>query len=59
MRFIVRGKEVKKVEFGFKVYFFNVDGISFVEYFSFDNFNEVLCLLIMVECYESYFEKCW
>ncbi|PHN02208.1 transposase [Flavilitoribacter nigricans] len=40
VRPIVRGKETKKVEFGPKVHLFNVDGISFVEHFSFDPFNE-------------------
>lgn len=40
IRPIVRGKEVKKVEFGAKVHKLLVDDISFIEYMSFDNFNE-------------------
>ena len=58
VRPIVRGKEIKKVEFGPKVHLFNVDGISFVEHFSFDNFNEALRLPATVERHERYFEKC-
>lgn len=58
VRPIVRGKEIKKVEFGPKVHLFNVDGISFVEHFSFNNFNEALRLPATVECHESYFGKC-
>jgi hypothetical protein len=37
---IVRGKEVKKVEFGAKVNMIQVDGINFIEHLSFDAFNE-------------------
>ena len=40
LRPIVRGKEVKKVEFGAKVNKFQVDGIGFIEHISFDAFNE-------------------
>jgi hypothetical protein len=40
VRPIVRGKEIKKVEFGAKVNKFQIDGISFIEHISFDNFNE-------------------
>ena len=40
VRPIVRGKEVKPVEFGAKVNKLQVDGISFIEHLSFDNFNE-------------------
>jgi len=40
IRPIVRGKEVKKVEFGAKVHKIQVDGISFIEHLSFDAFNE-------------------
>lgn len=40
IRPIVRGKEVKKVEFGAKVHKLQIDGISFIEHLSFDNFNE-------------------
>ena len=40
IRPIVRGKEIKKVEFGAKVNKLQVDGISFIEHVSFDAFNE-------------------
>jgi hypothetical protein len=40
VRPIVRGKEVKKVEFGAKVNMIQVDGINFIEHLSFDAFNE-------------------
>lgn len=40
IRPIIRGKEVKKVEFGAKVNMIQVDGINFIEHLSFDAFNE-------------------
>lgn len=40
IRPIVRGKEVKKVEFGAKVNKIQIDGIGFIEHLSFDAFNE-------------------
>jgi IS5 family transposase len=40
IRPIVRGKEIKPVEFGAKVNKLQVDGISFIEHLSFDAFNE-------------------
>lgn len=40
VRPIVRGKEVKKVEFGAKVNMLQFDGINFIEHLSFDAFNE-------------------
>ena len=40
VRPIVRGKEVKSVEFGAKVNNILVDGISFIEKLSFNAFNE-------------------
>lgn len=40
IRPIVRGKEVKPVEFGAKVNKLLVDGIGFIEHISFDAFNE-------------------
>ncbi len=40
IRPIVRGKEVKAVEFGAKVNKLQIYGISFIEHLSFDNFNE-------------------
>ncbi len=40
IRPIVRGKEVKAVEFGAKVNMIQFDGINFIEYLSFNAFNE-------------------
>ena len=40
IRPIVRGKEVKSVEFGAKVNMIQFDGINFIEHLSFDPFNE-------------------
>ncbi len=40
IRPIVRGKETKRVEFGPKVNMIQVDGINFIDYLSFDAFNE-------------------
>ena len=40
VRPIVRGKEIKSVEFGAKVNKLQINGISFIQKISFDNFNE-------------------
>lgn len=40
LRPIVRGKEIKPVEFGAKVNKYQIDGISFIEHLSFDAFHE-------------------
>lgn len=40
LRPIVRGKEIKRVEFGAKVNKLQIDGINFIEHISFDSFNE-------------------
>ena len=40
LRSIVRGKEVKPVEFGAKVHKLQIDGIGFIEHQNFDAFNE-------------------
>lgn len=40
LRPIVRGKEVKRVEFGAKVNKLQVDGINFIEYLDFEAFHE-------------------
>ena len=40
LRPIVRGKEIKPVEFGAKVNKLQIDGINFIQKISFDNFNE-------------------
>jgi len=40
LRPIVRGKEIKKVEFGVKLNKLQIDGVNFIQRISFDNFNE-------------------
>lgn len=40
LRPIVRGKEIKAVEFGAKVNKLQIDGVSFIEHISFNAFNE-------------------
>ena len=40
VRPIVRGKEIKSVEFGFKINKLQIYGIIFIQKISFDNFNE-------------------
>jgi len=40
LRPIVRGKEIKSVEFGAKLNKLQIDGISFIQRIDFDNFNE-------------------
>jgi transposase-like protein DUF772/DDE family transposase len=57
IRPIVRGKEVKKVEFGAKVNMIQVDGINFIEHFSFDAFNEGTRLIESVRYSRTLFGK--
>ena len=59
VRPIVRGKEVKPVEFGAKVNMLLVDGISFIEHFSYDNFNEGTRLQSTIHLQERYFGGCY
>jgi hypothetical protein len=58
VRAIIRGKEVKPVEFGSKVNMLQVDGINFIEHISFDNFNEGTRLKSTIEMQKRYFGKC-
>jgi len=58
IRPIVRGKESKRYEFGAKVHSFQIDGITFVEHFSFDAFNEGIRLENTVELSQDYFGPC-
>ncbi len=58
IRPIVRGKEIKKTEFGAKVHSFQVDGITFVEHFSFDAFNEGIRLQSTLNLAKEYFGTC-
>ena len=58
VRPIIRGKEVKPLEFGAKVNMLQVDGISFIEHFSFDNFNEGTRLQSTIHLQKRYFGAC-
>ncbi len=58
IRPIVRGKEVKSVEFGAKVNKLQVDGISFIQHFSYDAFNEGTQLKKTIEMHQELFGKC-
>jgi hypothetical protein len=57
VRPIIRGKEVKSVEFGAKVNMIQVDGINFIEHLSFDNFNESTRLVSSVWYSRTLFGK--
>ena len=58
IRPIVRGKEIKPVEFGAKVNKLEVDGISFIEHLSFDAFNETTRFAEGVFLQRKLFGKC-
>jgi hypothetical protein len=58
IRPIVRGKENKRVEFGAKVNMLQVDGINFIEHFSYDAFNEGTRLIQSVWLQRDLFGKC-
>jgi hypothetical protein len=57
LRPIIRGKEVKKVEFGAKTNMIQVDGINFIEHLSFDAFNEGTRLIESVRYSRSLFGR--
>jgi len=57
IRPIVRGKEVKKVEFGVKVHKFQIDGIGFIEHLSFEAFNEGIRLKKTIWAAQKLFKK--
>ena len=58
IRPIVRGKETKSVEFGAKVNKLQIDGISFIEHFSYDAFNEGTRLKNCISLHRDLFGKC-
>ena len=58
VRPIVRGKEVKPVEFGAKVHKVQVGGLSFIEHLSYENFNEGTRLKQAVAFHQKHFGKC-
>lgn len=57
LRPIVRGKEIKPVEFGPKVHKVQVDGISFIEHISYEAFNEGTRLKQSVAFHHKHFGK--
>jgi IS5 family transposase len=59
VRPIIRGKEVKPVEFGAKINMLQVDGINFIEHLSYDNFNESTRLQGSIHMQRRYFGACY
>lgn len=57
IRPIIRGKEIKPVEFGAKVHKVQVSGISFIEYLSYEAFNEGTRLKQTVAFHQKHFGK--
>lgn len=58
LRPIVRGKEIKRVEFGAKVNMIQVDGINFIEHFNYNAFNEGTRLISSIRLHRDLFGKC-
>ncbi len=58
LRPIVRGRENKRVEFGMKAHIFQAGGISFVDRFSFDAFNESARLKLTYAKHKWLFGAC-
>lgn len=57
IRPIIRGKEIKPVEFGAKVHKVQVSGISFIEHLSYEAFNEGTRLKQTVAFHQKHFGK--
>ena len=57
IRPIVRGKEIKRVEFGAKVNLIQVDGINFIEHFDFNAFNEGIRIPECIDKQQRLFRK--
>ena len=55
LRPILRGKEIKPVEFGAKVHSIQIDGINFIENLSFEAFNEGTRLASSIQYHKSLF----
>jgi len=53
LRPIVRGKENKRVEFGAKVNMIQIDGVNFIEHFSYDAFHEGNRLISGIKLHEE------
>jgi IS5 family transposase len=59
VRAIVRGKEIKAVEFGAKVHVLQIDGINYIEHLSYDAFNEGTRLRTSILKHKQLFGKCF
>jgi hypothetical protein len=57
IRPIVRGKEIKRVEFGAKVNTIQIDGINFIEHLSFDAFHEGIRIPSCIDMHQRLFRK--
>jgi hypothetical protein len=57
LRPIIRGKEIKRVEFGAKVHMVQIDGMNFIEHLSFEPFNETTRLISAVHLVRRYTGK--
>lgn len=55
---IVRGKEKKRVEFGMKLHLMQIDGIGFIEHFSWQAFHEGVRLRKTIWRHRLYFGQC-
>jgi IS5 family transposase len=59
VRAIVRGKEIKSVEFGAKAHILQVDGINYIEHLSYKAFNETTRLRTSIIKHKQLFGKCF
>jgi len=57
IRPIVRGKEIKRVEFGAKVNTIQIDGINFIEHLSFDAFHEGIRMVESIQLAQALMHK--
>jgi transposase, IS5 family len=59
VRAIVRGKEIKAVEFGAKAHVLQIDGINYIEHLSYNAFNETTRLRTSILKHKQLFGKCF
>lgn len=59
VRAIVRGKEIKTVEFGAKAHIVQVDGINFIEHLSYKAFNETTRFRVSIIKHKQLFGECF
>ena len=58
VRAIVRGKEIKAVEFGAKVHMMQTDGINYIEHLNYNAFNETTRFKLSIIKHKQLFGKC-